>query len=426
VTVQPGRIKSKNPRSATRWFVLLIVVSVLTALPIVGILWWQDRPLNQARQALVQGETQRALELVDCYLQVHPQSNRAHALKARVLVDLGQSADAIRLFEKVGYSDNDELHAYAQAMLRQQQWAQALPILEQLLQKDSKNVDLLYEIAVCRASLGFINAALETAKELTKLPDSEARGNLLVGMLQRDLDDNESAVEAWEILLRHNPNAEELQLSADKFFFQYGCALMEIGRPKQALEQLRRSIALRETALAHTVIGEARFQLGEPDLAITAWQAAVTRDPTNRGSRVALAREALAHGKPRDALNWLEPIKSSKNLQCSTAYLLQRAYTLLDDLTSAAEWRQRAETLRKKEQLKVSIQRWTKQSPNSFWSRVIRAHQFAQNGNWQQAEHLVNALIQKNSEELFVRDLAEAIRRRGSLPSLERLPFKLF
>ncbi len=65
-------------------------------------------------------------------------------------------------------------------------------------------------------------------------------------------------------------------------------------------------------------------------------------------------------------------------------------------------------------------------SPHSFWANVARAHRFAALGNWQQAEDMLNELAREAPQDAFVQDLAAAVRKRGDLPPLERLPVKQF
>ena len=66
------------------------------------------------------------------------------------------------------------------------------------------------------------------------------------------------------------------------------------------------------------------------------------------------------------------------------------------------------------------------ESPDSFWARVVRAHRFAEQGNWSEAELLLKRLLQEAPAESFVIELADAVVRRAELPSIEKLPIEHF
>jgi Flp pilus assembly protein TadD len=57
---------------------------------------------------------------------------------------------------------------------------------------------------------------------------------------------------------------------------------------------------------------------------------------------------------------------------------------------------------------------------------VARAHGFAAQGNWQQAADMINELARETPQDSFVQELAAAIRQRGPLPSIDRMPLKQF
>src|SRR5262245_39354606 len=83
-----------------------IAIVFASALALVyGILWWQDRPLREVRQKLDRGQPEAALARVSLFLNTHPDDGRALALKARALADVGQTREAVELFEKIGVED---------------------------------------------------------------------------------------------------------------------------------------------------------------------------------------------------------------------------------------------------------------------------------------------------------------------------------
>jgi hypothetical protein len=142
------------------------------------------------------------------------------------------------------------------------------------------------------------------------------------------------------------------------------------------------------------------------------------------GAREGLASAALLAGDGNTALEWLAPLEADPGLSSSTAYLFQRAYAVAKNEEVATAWRDKAEALREREGIDAALNNFLLVSPQSFWSRVIRAYRFAEAGNRRQAEELLAALQHEAPEDPFVADLGRAVRDGRPLPSLERLPIK--
>jgi tetratricopeptide (TPR) repeat protein len=194
-----------------------------------------------------------------------------------------------------------------------------------------------------------------------------------------------------------------------------------LGKPEESLDPLMRSAAARETREVLLELGNAALQLGRVEDAKAAWQRAVVVDPQYAQARESLARAELQQSQPQKALEWLSPLTEQEST-LESAYLRQRAYTLLRNDEEAQKWQTAAAQLRKQQELRGEINNLVADSPQSFWGRAIRAHRFAEQGNWRQAEHMVQALIQEAPAEPFIIELATAVHRRRDLPALESLP----
>jgi hypothetical protein len=100
-----------------------LVPVVLGGLSLLLIPWWSERGLRVAEWQLESGDAAGALATVDEYLRSQGGAESALALKARVLVKLGQPAEALRLIERVGAASVPEMRAYAEASLMLQRFA---------------------------------------------------------------------------------------------------------------------------------------------------------------------------------------------------------------------------------------------------------------------------------------------------------------
>jgi tetratricopeptide (TPR) repeat protein len=189
---------------------------------------------------------------------------------------------------------------------------------------------------------------------------------------------------------------------------------------------LKRSLVTRPTPEACFYLGNAFSQTGNLDGAVEAWQKAVELDPAGFSAREALANVALQKRDFDGALKWLAPLEPIAQQRYKTAYLFQRVHTLRRDEAGVQQWKKKADELRQRDQRLGVVDQLMARSPHSFWANVARAHRFAERGNWQQAEDMLNELAREAPQDKFVQELAAAVRQRGPLPSLERLPVKHF
>lgn len=422
VASTPAETSPKAGRWPARRLIAVLATVVLTAaLLSFAITWWRDRPLAQANAALDAGRPVEALRIVNELLRSRPGDGPASAVKARALVAVGRFREAAALFEKHGAATDDELHAFAKALLAIGRWESARPLLERYVRRNPSDADALHELTACYAKLGKLREALATAAEFAKQPGQEARGQLLIGTIQRDSGNERQAADAYARVLELRPDADDLQVPPAEFLHAYAQVLLDLGEPGGALPLLERSLSIAPTTAAYADLGRAQEQLGRTEDAVKAWRSALALDPGDRTAREGLAGAALGGRDAVAAIDLLTPLSAEP--AASTAYLLQRAYALSGDAAESARWKDRADALRSQERLQSTVQKVLTESPDSPWAAALRAYRSAEQGQWAEAEkHLAAA----PAAEPFVTALREAVRRRGPLPPLSDLPISRF
>jgi tetratricopeptide (TPR) repeat protein len=245
---------------------------------------------------------------------------------------------------------------------------------------------------------------------------------LLIGTIQRERGNLQQVASAWGDVLKHEPDAENLQVPAVDFFFEYGQVLLAIGESDLAVEYLERSLALGERPETLIQLGEARAQSGDPESAETAFRRALELSPEAIGARTGLAQLELSRGDPGAALDWLMPHITPLRADVESAFLLQRIYVQLDNEEAAEQWRAVADRLRKENLVQDTAAQVLRDYPETQWAAVLRAYRFAEEGNWTEAERILAPLVPHAQDQQFVQDLYSAIQSRGALPSLEQLP----
>lgn len=414
-----------TPKHGRRWWLIIGGAGLAAILAVALLVWLDERPLRLAESALAAGDVPLAANLVADYLEQHPGHSRALGLRARILVRTNRPVEGIEILERIGAATEDDMQALARAYLLLERWSAALPLLEKIVSLNPENADAWYELTSCRARMWLFQEALDSAQHYARFSGREARGWTLIAGLHRDLRNEEQAVQAFAEALKHDPDATDVQLPAAEFFAQYGLTLLSLGRAAEAVPYLQRSLDQLQVAATCSALAAAYEQLGEHEKAVATYERAVKLDSRSFAARESLANAAIQAGSPQQALEWLEPLQEDPALRSTTAYLLQRVFTLLDQADRAGAWADRAEKLRDQERIESTVNEFVSSAPQSPWGLVIRAYRFAQRGNWPQAQVLMDSIpSDEDARQPFVKDLRRAVRERGSLPRLERIPIK--
>jgi tetratricopeptide (TPR) repeat protein len=387
---------------------------------LIGIVWWQEAPLRRAEALLESGDGRGAIRLVNQYLRDHPNQGRAQGIKARGLVLIGDSRAAISLFEQAGAQDARETHAWARALLQQQEWSAAAPLLERVLAHGRHSPDVFLELTACRLQLGDYAGAEATAQDYAKLPGCEAPGLTMLGAIHKEQGRLSDACADWERVLALRPQASGLPIPAPEFLYEFGRARL-LNRDRQgAIALLERSRQLAPSADTLLSLGEAYAQSERIDEAVSAWREAVSCDPEHVLARLSLANLALARRDVPDAQEWLRPLEGRVDVTSDVAFSLQRMYTLLDNTDEARHWKARGEELLAQEEIELIVDGWLRSKPDSPWASAFRAYRFAKAGNWMEAERMLGTVVPGADESPFVAALSHAIQSRGPLPPLDK------
>lgn len=367
----------------------------------------------------------QALKILDEWLRTSGDSGAGQALKARILVRLGNPAETLRILQQVGADEVEEMEAWTEACLLLERWTSALPVLEYLITLQPEDPDLLHQLAACRAKLGRYDDAVEAARRFAALPDCAARGQTLIGMLERDRANYQKCVEAWDQLFRIQPDAAGLQVGPAELFLEYGKALLQLGRSEEAVGALQKSQSLQPSADAAAFLGKAFAGAGRRAEAETAWKTAVELNPESRIAREGLAELALQNARFSDALQWLTPLRNSPNLRSSTAFLLQRTHALLKQPEQAAVWKDRINQLKREEDARIQMEQVIFTSPDSLWGQVFQAWHLAEQQNPEQARTLLFPFVRDDSHP-FIKKLWTALEQGSAIPGLNEVPMDVY
>jgi tetratricopeptide (TPR) repeat protein len=331
------------------WLAVLATAIVFAAAGVGVHRWRAERILAHSAAALEKSDYQQAWILATRYLRSHPGHKRALDLKARALAGLGDWDRAAEIFGEQGAESRESLSAWGEALTQRQRWQEALAPLERLRALGANDPDVLYKLAVCYRHTRRYEDAKQAARELAELPGQAANGYLALALVHNRRMNFKGATAAWREVLKRAPDATGLRLAPEAVFLECGRACLAAGLTSEAVTYLSRSVELNPTVEARTTFGEASELSGDLASAEELWQSVVADDPENFHAREGLARAALQRGDAAGAVKWLQPVARGTEPSSSTAYLLQRAYTLVGDQQQASRWQARAGELRERE-----------------------------------------------------------------------------
>ena len=419
----------ESRRSRVRVVLAFLLVTAGTCLGVFGFLWWSDRDMRLARDYLESEEYPKALQKAERYLSRNPGDTRAMILRGRALSGMNRHEDADDAFKRVatlsgGFpNDPPALSAWADSLLHLKKWSRAESLLALVVKADAENRDALYKLTVARIRLRKYREALKSAEHLATVDADQA--NVIIGTVHHDMGHRRKALEAWERVLKANPQAKNLSLPANEFLTMVGEELLELGQPARAVTILQQSLAKRPSADAYRFVGRAYAELNQPNEATAAWRNAVRLDPRDLQARRELANMALLQGSPREAIDWLRPMVDLGRIDSASAYILQRAYGRLKQTDLADQWRKRTEALRLDERIQSDLNQALRDNPSPFWNRFLDAYRLARDGEWEQAKGIIDQLKQTRPGTAAVNTLSNAVNQRGPLPSLKDLRIRV-
>lgn len=349
---------STNRRWVWRILVLGVPAVVLSAAIVTAVPWWRDRPLANIEGQLEQPDgAQPALEAAEAFLARYPASDRALALKARALAGLGRWDEANQIFSKVGARSPEEIRAWATALVHGRRFREALPLLERLLESEPDDPAALRQAVACRFQMGLTAAALDGAERLGRLDGHELEGFFLAGVVHRARGATDQALAKWAHIEALRPDGQGLPIGPAEFFLTYGEDLLLEGLPRTAAVKLNKSRELKDGLAVQLALGKACALSGQAAEAAGAWQRALEHDGGNAEARNGLAELALGDGDAREALAWLEPLLDDPRLSSTTAYLLERIYTVMGNEDELERWQGRTAELRRQEKREAAFRR---------------------------------------------------------------------
>jgi tetratricopeptide (TPR) repeat protein len=248
---------------AWRWVAAAVLIGV--GLP----LWWawprlSAGPLAKGHAAYARGDWAAAADLARARLRVAEADPEALRLLARATTRLGRDRTALAIYSRMGRRamTAEDLLLFGDAQSRSGKLDAAIETWRAALDVAPDHPEVLERLARALAYEGRLDEAAQVAARLARQPGWEVRGDFQLGVLRADLDDPVGTAAKLLQALKRDPTAAGAGAPAERFRKLLAHALLQLGRPAEAREQLRRVLATGPDQEASWLLSRAELQAG--------------------------------------------------------------------------------------------------------------------------------------------------------------------
>jgi tetratricopeptide (TPR) repeat protein len=449
----------EKPAKGQRKRVLFLLLIVVAAVPggLFFIDYWQRLPVLEAQQKIRDRDFGFAMTVLNEYLQDYPNDLVAMSLKARAHAGLEEFEKCKDIYERVeGVFQFEDQFAFAKSLTMlsfyneaYSNWIGVMAYISRgeldsfsKTEKNQKLGEALYLMTVCQSQLGEVDRAVQTANDLMGVEGFEMQARYLLGLVQAKRGNGLEAIEQWDYCLEIDPDLTSLKIPPHFFLYELGVLKYEQGDIESSIAMMEKSLTKnyfvngrpmdpKTAGQSIEAIGVAYDDLGDLEKSKLFWTRLLEFESQTglRPSLIAregLANVALLESRPQDAIELLVQLRAAGiEEKSSTTYLMQRALAMQGKEKEALQFGERTKELRNRE-LRINTIRSALQSKTgSYWAAVLRAYDFAKDGNWGQASQLLQPVIENMNDD-FSRRLLKAVREKSELPPLTDVPVDIF
>jgi tetratricopeptide (TPR) repeat protein len=320
--------------------------------------WWQrlwpgaripaeSRRRRAAADGLPHPDYTRALQRSLDHLDSHPSDREAVRLAALCLSQLdyaNQAEPYYQIARRKGQLSRDDLHLRAIGLARGNLRDQAIAAYQEILERWADDPLALQRLAAIYYSRSQHRETLKVASRLAQSSDPKwaVAGYSLIGTVHHDELHPEPAVEAYEKVLRLDPELKLLTLPAEQFFADLAEDLIDTGRAADARRHLHRALQSGDDPALINLLGAAYYAEGEEADAEQCWKHATALDPRFDRPWLNLGRLEMRRGRWGEAASYLETAYGIDPQGFEPLYQLSLVYRRLGRSKDAEEFRKRA------------------------------------------------------------------------------------
>lgn len=207
-------------------------------------------------------------------------------MKFRILLT---GAFVLLIFSTSVLGQNNRQYQMATQLMQQQEYAEALPILQELHQDSPENYPIADRLIDCYIQLKQYDEALEVTDQYAENSEHAGQVNLRAGELLHYKGEKEEALEVWKSNLEAHQNDLQLYISTARVMTSRREYLAAVDIYKKARTQFQND------RIFFGDIANAYMQAGEYELAIDEWLALLEESP---GQISFIQRSLLRYNDP--------------------------------------------------------------------------------------------------------------------------------
>ena len=264
--------------------------------------------IHRAKVYLAMGENEKALKIVETYREGH--DSETDLLHGGILVKLGRYDEADEIFKRLLKDNFDYEYTcldIAYIYLTEQAYGRSMHYLQLGLERNSRNNDLLFELAFCYEQIGETSKSIDIYNRIIDSDPYSAEAWFNLGQVYFALDNYQKAVEAYDFVT----------IISDKDYtawVQKAHALFQTGKYEAAIESYQVYLQLGNNKnVALVFIGECYEKLGDYDNAIAYYKMSLEEDDKSMDALIGLTIGYLEKNAYQQAIETAEKAISINN-----------------------------------------------------------------------------------------------------------------
>src|SRR5579864_3934807 len=345
---QEGRDGDMRRRGRTRSGKVVLLFALILAGLSAFTVWnvTRSEALEEARHAYARGNLVVSLHASLDHLARRPWSRDAALLAGRCLSRLDYPDDAEPYYRRAGRLSLNDLQVRAYGVARSNQRQRAIQAYEEILARWPDNVLALRRLAGIQMTQGNAPEVLKLADRLIGIPESEAIGYTLRGIIEHDTRERTEAIAAFERVLELDPDLRVMPLPRRLFWSDFSADLLAQSHVRDVIRYLPPVLEKEPDATLMTTLGRAYSLDGDQDRAEQCFRQAAGLDPSDFAPLLYLGKLELHHQRREEALKHIEHAVELAPRNFDANYTLALAYRQFGRKDDADEIQKRIDQLR--------------------------------------------------------------------------------
>ena len=277
------------------------------------------------RIAIYARDTATALSAAQLWVELSPDDLDAHQSVAALLIRSNRANEAIPHLEKLlALAPSDHSHGYllaANLLSQEQDKAQALAVMEQLISDHRDDPEALYALAHLANQLEQNDKAEQILNTLLSEHPEQTQALLLQARVLHSLGKGEAALASLHQALEQSPDNDQLRLT-------YARMLVDARHLAQAREEFRTlNRRLPNNSDVIYALGLLALEAGDTDDASRYFTKLINHSEREEEARFALGQIAEARKQPIEAIEWYQSVPQGERYmeaQLQAARLIAR------------------------------------------------------------------------------------------------------